>query len=130
MDMSHCRETIRFNIDYDLLCAQHPDDIRQINEYVELMAEACCSSQPTIRVNCQNYPVGLVRRRFESLNQEHILYVLECMREHAGEVRNIRAYTLTALFNAFTTIETYYDAKIARDAKDPNWYNVPKQEMA
>ena len=27
-------------------------------------------------------------------------------------------------------IKTYYDAKIARDAKDPNWYNVPKQEMA
>ena len=50
-----------------------------------------------------------------TLDSSHLEYVLDCMKECAPKVRNIRAYLLTALFNSCDTIDLYYDAKVSHD---------------
>ncbi|MBQ6206336.1 MAG: hypothetical protein IJK52_04565, partial [Oscillospiraceae bacterium] len=45
----------------------------------------------------------------------HIVYVLECMKKNTTKIRNIRAYTLSALFNSYSTIDSYYGAEVSHD---------------
>ena len=49
------------------------------------------------------------------MEQQHIEYVLDCMKKNTTKVRNIRGYLLTALYNAPTTIEHYYQAAVQHD---------------
>ena len=42
-------------------------------------------------------------------------YVLEAMNKNPSDIRNIRAYLLTALYNASLTIDNYYSALVNHD---------------
>ena len=81
-----------------------------LREYVELMAQVCAGEE-SIKANGREIPAEETRKRFLSLGPEHILYVMECVGNVRHKVRNIRAYTLAALYNAPDTIEQYRKAK-------------------
>ena len=49
------------------------------------------------------------------LNSEHIVYVMDSLRENTTKVRNIRAYLLTALYNAPTSMNSHYTALVSHD---------------
>lgn len=57
----------------------------------------------------------MVRSRFLKLTNEHIQFVLSCMKENTTKVRNIKQYLLTVLYNAPTTISNYYTALVNHD---------------
>ena len=86
-------EIIKENLDYDILC----------------------STAPTIRINGEDMPQQVVKSRFLKLNSSHIEYVLEAMNKNPSDIRNIRAYLLTALYNASLTIDNYYSALVNHD---------------
>ena len=114
-EMDGYRERIRENIGYDLLLLERPYDAEEIDGYVELMAETCASRREYIRVNGEDVPIELVRRRFLKLDGEHIRYVMDSLRQNTTQVVNIRAYTLAALYNAPVTISQYYTAQVSHD---------------
>lgn len=114
-EMDEYRERIRENISYDLLLLERPYDAEEINGYVELMAETCASRREYIRVNGEDVPIELVRKRFLKLDGEHIRYVMDSLRQNTTQVVNIRAYTLAALYNAPVTISQYYTAQVSHD---------------
>ena len=70
------------------------------------------SRSQSIRIGGENKPLEEVIQRFKQLTDKHIAYVLECLNKNADKPRNIRAYLLTSLFNAPSTMDCYY----ARDA--------------
>ena len=70
---------------------------------------------PTIRINGEDMPQQVVKSRFLKLNSSHIEYVLEAMNKNPADIRNIRAYLLTALYNASLTIDNYYSALVNHD---------------
>ena len=113
--MDVCRERIRDNIDYRLLVMDYPRDISQIDGYVELMAEVMSSDRASWRINQADIPTEQAARRLDSLNREHILYVKECLDNNTTQIANMRAYTLTTLYNAPTTMQQYYASKVAHD---------------
>ena len=55
----------------------------------------------------------------ERLNATHLEYVIDCMRSNTTEIRNIRAYLLTALYNAPVTMSPYYQAAVQHDFSYP-----------
>ena len=59
------RELIRDNIDYDGLMRDYPNRRREIANYVEMMAQACCSDRREIRINQQDFPQVCVCSAFE-----------------------------------------------------------------
>ena len=63
----------------------------------------------------QEYPAALVKSKFLKLNYSHIEYVIGCMGKNTTKVRNIKAYLMTALFNAGSTIGSYYKAEVNHD---------------
>lgn len=113
--MDAYRALIHENISYGDLLREHPYDADLIDGYVELIVEVCCTRRETVRVNQEDVPSSVVRSRFLKLDREHILYVMEAMQRNTTQVANIRAYTLSALYNAPVTIGQYYTAQVSHD---------------
>lgn len=113
-------EIIKSNIDYEILVQNHqkgnayssPDTI---DEVVTIMVDTVCSKADTIRVNGGEVPQEIVKSTFLKLNSEHIDYVLQCMNDSPSQIRNIRNYLITALYNSISTISTYYTAQCKAD---------------
>ena len=114
-DMEIYREIIRENICYESLLHDLPYDQDRIDEIVELMVEAVCSTRKYIRVAGEDYPAEVVKSRLLKLDAEHIQFVFDCLKENTTKVRNIKQYLLTTLFNAPITIGNYYSALVNHD---------------
>ena len=115
MDRADALQTIRENISYDILLQKRPDEKSHIDGIANLLTDTVCSRRPTIRISGEEIPIEDVRERLLSLDDGHIEYVFDCMDESTVPIGNIRAYLLTALYNAPLTIDSYYDAKVRRD---------------
>ena len=109
------REIIRENIEYPFLLAQYKYDHDRIDEIVDLMLETVCTARKTIRVAGDDYPAELVKSKFLKLNSGHIEFVLDCLKKNTTEIRNIKKYLLAVLFNAPSTMDSYYTALVAHD---------------
>ena len=108
-------ELIRENLEIDILSQDPHYDIDRVNELVEIMLDAVCSKSPTIRINGEDMPQQVVKCRFLKLDSSHIEYVLHAMDECPSDIRNIRAYLLTTLYNASLTMDNYYSALVNHD---------------
>ena len=109
------RDLILENIDYDVLASDPHVDREQLDEIVELVQETVCSTRSRIRVAGNNYPAEVVRSKLLKLNSEHIRFVMDCLKQNTTRIRNIRQYLLAALFNAPSTMNSYYTALVAHD---------------
>lgn len=107
-EIADCRAQILGNIGYSELVRDRPWDKGQVDELVELMVEAACSKQETIRVAGNEVPQALVRRRLLGLSGDHLNFVLDCLQRNTTQVRNIKQYLLTTLYNAPVTMENSY----------------------
>lgn len=113
IDRYDCIESIREQIGYSALCNKYSPD--ELDEVVELIADVLCSTRPSIRIAGEDIPTGQVQDRFLRLDMGHMEYVFSCMSRNNTQVRNIRAYMLTVLYNAPATINHYYQAEIQHD---------------
>ncbi len=109
------RDLICERIDYDGLCRDLPHDRDRLDELVELMVETVSSAKKRIRVARDTVPIDVVKSRLLKLERAHIAHVLSCLQENTTNVRNIKAYLLTALFNAPATMANHYTAQVGHD---------------
>jgi len=114
-EMERYRERIKENIDFDALLDEHNYDTETLEGYVELMVEVCCSRRDFIRIAGEEIAAGVVKSRFLKLDHEHIAYVLDSLNQNTTLIKNIKAYTLAALYNAPTTISQYYTSLASHD---------------
>ena len=113
MDGYDCRKEIREQIGYAALCEQYGEE--ETDEIVELMTDVLCTTCPAVRIGGTEVPIEQVRGRFRSLNYGHLEYIFDSMRKNTTQIRNIRAYLLTTLYNAPVTISHYYQAAVQHD---------------
>ena len=104
-DLELLRGLIQDNIDYAGLLRDYPERRDVITGCVEMMAQACCSDRREIRINQQNVPKACVQSRFEKLERKHMVYVLKCMAQIPPNVRNVRAYALSTLYNSYVILQ-------------------------
>ena len=114
-EMQNYRELILENIEYDYLRSQFATYREDLDEIVELIVETVCAKRKTTRIAGADFPHEVVRSRFLKLDSGHIEFVMECMRKNTTEVRNMKQYLLTVLFNAPTTISNHYTAQVNHD---------------
>ena len=100
------------NIEYDCFA---PEKQHELDELVALMVEIICSKKTTIRVNGEEVPQEVVKSQFLKLNESHIEYVLSALKKNTSEIRNIRNYLITALYNAPATISSFWNAEVNHD---------------
>jgi hypothetical protein len=114
-EMDAYRELIGENIRYDDFVRERPWDDAQLDEMVELMVEAVCSKRETLRVAGNELPQAVVKSRLLKLDDRHIRFVFDCLHHNTTQVRNIKQYLLTTLYNAPITMENYYAAQVNHD---------------
>ena len=106
---------VKETIDYESLEVTHHDDMRQVDEIVNLIVETVMCKNDKILIASDWYPASLVKKKFLMLTYSHIEYVLHCMSGNTTKVKNIKKYLLAALFNAPSTMNGYYQAEVNHD---------------
>ena len=105
----------------EYLQQDYPYDVDRLENILELVVETVCSKRQIIRIGGDDRPSEVVKSRFMKLDSEHIRYVLDCFKENTTKIRNIRQYMLASLYNAPTTIGSYFDALVRHDMAQPDW---------
>ena len=109
-------ELIKENINYDHHMKYDGYGEKELyDELFGIICEVVCVKRKSIRVAGEDYPYELVKSRFLKLNSSHLEYVIGCMKETTTKITNIKAYMITALYNAPTTIDSYYKARVQHD---------------
>ena len=111
-ERSDYSELIRGNIEYDGFSEEEQE---KVDELVEIMLDVICSTKQTIRVNKEEVPNAAVKSRFLKLTHGHIEYVLLAMKRNTSAVGNIRSYLITTLYNAPTTMDSFFTALVNHD---------------
>lgn len=115
-------EIIKTNIAYEDLVKSYPLEKSIIDEIFELILETILCKNKYIIISSNQYPVELVRSKFLKIGYSHVEYVLECMQKNTTDIKNIKKYMLAALFNAPSTIQSYYNSQMYYDRyKSANW---------
>ena len=115
------RDIIKDNIEYDILIQDPHMDKDRLDEIVDIILETVCTARKTLRIAGDDYPAELVKSKFLKLTSSHIEFVLDCMRENTTKIRNIKQYLRAVLFNAPSTIDSYYTALVAHDMAGGAW---------
>jgi len=114
MDMAESyRDLILENIEYDCLVDQYGQE--RMDEVVELILETVLSKRPYIRIAGDEYPREVVKSRLLKVTSSHLQYVFDCIDNNTTKVYNIKAYLLTALYNAPATMDSFYRAEVNHD---------------
>ena len=108
------RERIREQIEYEIMRDRYSRE--QIDELVEIMLEVSMNRSPTIRIGREaEYATAYVQDRFSRITSMHIERVCDGIRDNHTQVRNTKAYLLAALFNAVSTLDSYYTMQANSD---------------
>ena len=120
-EMESYRDLVLENIEYDHLCREFSTYREDLDEIVERIVETVCARRKTTRIAGADFPHEVVRSRFLKLDSSHIEFVMECLHNNTTEIRNMKQYLLTVLFNAPTTMNNHYTAQVNHDMHAGGW---------
>lgn len=109
------KERVRNQIEYDALCTQYAAE--DVDALVELISEVQSSTADAVRLGKEQIPIEIIKERFRQLSQMHVAYILDSLRTTTTQINNIKAYLLTALYNAPTTMGFFYSAQVRHDLR-------------
>ena len=73
---------------YEILCQSYGTG--RVEELVELMLDAICSTKPYQQINGEAVPTQVVKSRLLKVGYEHIQYVFFSLDRSTSKVKNIR----------------------------------------
>lgn len=88
----------------------------------EVICEIVCVKRTTVKVAGEDYPYELVKSKFLKLDSGHLEYVMGCMKNTTTKIANIKSYMVTALYNAPSTINHYYQQEVQHDMYGGGWH--------
>lgn len=112
IDVSTYGKLIRENLDIEGLIVKYPFDADFLEGIYEIVFETVICENDSIVIEGTKYPMSLVRSKFMRLNSNHIEYVMACLKSTTSKIRNIKKYLLACLFNAPSTMKSYYQAEV------------------
>ncbi len=107
---------IKDNIAYEHLFQNKVGRREDIESIVGIMIDICSMPEDrTVKVNGVPMSVSIVKSQFLKIDSTHIEYIMSSLEENPSDVRNIRAYLITTIYNAPNTISQYYRSKVNHD---------------
>lgn len=115
------KELVYGNIEYEHFKKYGKIGLHErLDEIADIIIETLCSTKGTINITGEEYPTRLVKDKMLKITSSHIEYVFDCLDKNTTYVRNIKQYLLATLFNAPSTINSYYTALVNHDLYSPN----------
>lgn len=117
MDMANAyMEIVRENIGLDYYLKYADKNERELaEELYQIICDVVCVKRKSVRIGGEDYPYELVKAKLLKLNQGHIEYVMERMKNTTSQIVNIHSYLLTTLYNAPNTMNYYYQQAVQHD---------------
>lgn len=106
-------EIFKQNIEYDIL-VQDIKNKELIKNITDIAVETLNTSKKNIYINSEPKAIEVVRSQLLKLNPMHIQYVINCLQQNTKDVKNIKSYILTSLYNAVNTMEIDTTLQVAK----------------
>lgn len=117
---------IQSQIGFEFLLKEHPDDEQLLRLISRVIAEKLLSEDASITSKNFKYSSDEVHECFETLDYNHIEYLLECLKKNPKkEIRNMKQYLLVTLMNVQAN---YEGAKLNKNKSDEEEMAEEKQE--
>lgn len=95
---------------------------RSYDEIIKVLADVMIlEPTDTVTINQVKLPAYIVQERFKELNQFHMDYLVETISNNESKIRNIRAFILTAAYNAPSEMDAHYTALVSYDAREERY---------
>jgi hypothetical protein len=101
------------NIEYEILI----QDERQkglIQNITDIAVETLNSKHKEIYINSEPISIELVRSQYMKLNPMHIQYLINCLQQNTKDVKSIKSYIRTSLYNATKTMNVDTTLQVAK----------------
>lgn len=112
-DRAAVESSIKQNVSYDVLFAEMQKE--QLDGIVSLIVDTICTRHPTVRIAGEPKPRSEVCRRFWALDDMHIRYVHDRLKEEKDVVQYPRGYILARLYEAADVMDSYYQIRVNHD---------------
>ncbi|MGN8818477.1 DUF6017 domain-containing protein [Oribacterium sp. HCP28S3_H8] len=99
----------------DGLLITHKYRGEMLKEIFNIILDTITSKSRYIRCAGEDKPAEVVKAQFMKLDMSHIEYVIGSLDSNILDIRNIKAYLITTLYNAPLTIDSYYTTKVHYD---------------
>lgn len=106
---------IKENISYEVLLEQVPQKL--LDGIVDVIVDTICTQSPTVKISGDTIHREEVRRRFRELDQMDIYYVNDSLKKESSEIRYLRGYILSRLYEAKNLSDVYYEKWVEQDLK-------------
>lgn len=117
---------IQSQIGFEFLLKEHPDDEQLLRLISRVIAEKLLSEDASITSKNFKYSSDEVHECFETLDFNHIEYLLECLKKNPKkEIRNMKQYLLVTLMNVQAN---YEGAKLNKNKTDEDEKQEDKQD--
>ena len=113
MRVPEVQEEVKERLNYDSMILQYDKD--RVDEIVGLIVDVLTSRKDFYLINGAETPEYSVKEHIRRFNDSHLEYVIECLQNNCSDIRNIRNYLLTTIYNAVDTISNYYDSRVRHD---------------
>jgi|GEM_PF-2716614 Replication initiator protein A (RepA) N-terminus. len=103
------QEKVKKQINFDHSFAfSDKDTLKKVKSLIAIMIDVYTTKKQTIRVNCQEMEIEFIRKQFEKIDQTCIDFALESLSRVSTNIRDIRAYLRTTLYNTLDVAEMYF----------------------
>lgn len=117
---------IQSQIGFEFLLKEHPEDEQLLRLISRVIAEKLLSEDASITSKNFKYSSDEVHECFDTLDYNHIEYLLECLKKNPKkEIRNMKQYLLVTLMNVQAN---YEGAKLNKNKSDEEEMAEEKQE--
>ena len=106
-------EIFKQNIEYDIL-VQDIKNKELIKNITDIAVETLNTSKKEIYINSEPKAIEVVRSQLLKLNPMHIQYIINCLQQNTKDVKSIKSYILTSLYNAVNTMEIDTTLQVAK----------------
>lgn len=106
-------EIFKQNIEYDIL-VQDIKNKELIKNITDIAVETLNTTKTKIYINSEQKSIEIVRSQLLKLNPMHIQYVMNCLQQNTKDVKSIKSYILTSLYNAVNTMEIDTTLQVAK----------------
>lgn len=85
-------------------------------EIAMIIAEVyCLRNGSDISIGGEKVPVDLVAEVYRKLTKEHVEYVLDNFRQASYQIKHVKSYLRTALYNSVFEITSHYANTVSKD---------------
>ena len=117
---------IQSQLGFEFLLKEHPEDEQLLKLISRVIAEKLLSEDASITSKNFSYSSDEVHECFETLDYNHIEYLLECLKKNSKkEIRNMKQYLLVTLMNVQAN---YEGAKLNKNKTEEEELTDEKQE--